>query len=881
MAKPRGINQKARWRAHSIRLAGYAERVQSVYDTLNKEIASSVIRAGYDGSVPFRFSDYPLTKKKIDEVQAAFVRDLRSVIYSGTSEEWKQSNLVQDLLADNVLKFYGVKRNSKRARVYYQTNSDAQKAFQRRKDDGLGLSERLWNQSKGYKEEMEFAISSAIEKGTSAVKLSKRLSKYLQDFPSLKHDYKEKFGKAVTCQDCEYRSIRLARSEINMAYRTAEQERWKQFDFVLGYEVKLTQNGHHVPDICDDLAGKYPKDFIFMGWHPNCMCYVIPILKTEEQFWNDEDVSEIVEPPKNFTDWLENNAERIDKAAENDTLPYWYEQNAQYVNTTRWENWRRLLAYDEDSREDWLRVLKWKDGLGIDTSRFETLLRTKGVRDTQLWGELGRLTGNIEYEKDRFSEEWDRIFDVVRSDEIEEKYGRRFADKLSAKLHAIPHMLQYNVQASWQRLRGIEEMITEYEAYLSGDLVDVVVPSFRLKSAGFGTITKDVGRVRDQLNAFIGTARQDRYGFLDFRDHFDHMATTGKMNDTIRKQFVEMLDRDEGAVWKCIDHLNEMANAADLRKIPKRWYRAFNKYMEEIRAWDIETNGYAGVYTQIEGAYNIYKLSTHPAAIKYGLLKLNVNVPWNLFDAFVEKGIDLKYIPNPLLFRDEKVFVPWYDGIRQNKEGNFSIYSSGHCANRFGHVSINRAYLDQTRGRAAGNMYEVQEIFYHEYGHALDHQKDWSVAKRITTLFDKYAAKYDAIDKTKLEERFWEAWSKAVTKANPGAAVAEETAAIIEQSSSLSDVIQALRRDHIKIRGGHADNYYYMTDADDKFIIGSNGLSTQNRFSQMTEFIAHMNEVYWLGNDVWRYFDEELYEEVRTLMRIAYRGSKDALNKVK
>ena len=332
MARPKGINQKAKWRAHSIRLARYADRVQSVYDTLNREIANSVVRTGYDGTEPFSFSDYPLTKKKFEEVQAAFVSDLRSVIFSGTSQEWKESNLMQDLLADKVLKFYGVKKDGKKHRVYYQSNNDALKAFQQRKENGLGLSERLWNQSKNYKEEMEYAISSAIEKGTSAVKLSKRLSKYLQDFPSLKHDYKEKFGKAVKCQDCEYRSIRLARSEINMAYRTAEQERWKQFDFVLGYEVKLTQNGRHVPDICDDLAGKYPKDFKFMGWHPNCMCYVIPILKTEDQFWNDEDAPEIVEPPKNFTDWLERNAERIDKAAENGSLPYWYTDNSKYVN---------------------------------------------------------------------------------------------------------------------------------------------------------------------------------------------------------------------------------------------------------------------------------------------------------------------------------------------------------------------------------------------------------------------------------------------------------------------------------------------------------------------------------------------------------------------
>lgn len=855
MARPKGINQKAKWRAHSIRLARYADRVQSVYDTLNREIANSVVRAGYDGTEPFSFSDYPLTKKKFEEVQAAFVSDLRSVIFSGTSQEWKESNLVQDLLADKVLKFYGVKKDGKKHRVYYQSNNDALKAFQQRKENGLGLSERLWNQSKNYKEEMEYAISSAVEKGTSAVKLSKRLSKYLQDFPSLKHDYKEKFGKAVKCQDCEYRSIRLARSEINMAYRTAEQERWKQFDFVLGYEVKLTQNGRHVPDICDDLAGKYPKDFKFMGWHPNCMCYVIPILKTEDQFWNDEDAPEIVEPPKNFTDWLESNAERIDKAAENGSLPYWYTDNAKYVNTTRWENLRKLDDYD---RADFDRVQKWKEGLGLNTERLEKLLNTKDVEDWRISGELMDLASRIEREKNRYRDEWLKMSERIYSQETLQEYDSSFVARLKSRWSSISSGLSYEAKMSWARLKTIEDMFAAYDK----ELVDVVVPSFRLKSAGFGTITSNAERVRDQLNAFVGTARKDMFGFLDFRDHFDHMATSGKMNDTIRAQFVEALDRDEGAVWKCIDHLNEMANATDLKKIPKRWYRAFNRYMEEIRAYDIETNGYAGVYTKIEGAYNIYKLSTMPEVAKYGLSKVNDKMPWNLFEVFKEKGIDYKYLPDSLLFRYEGDFVPWYDAIKQNVEGTFDIYSSGHHWSKFGHVAINRAYFDQTYGRCANNMPQASRIFYHEYGHALDYQRDWKTKKRIKALFDKYEAKYSAMDETELEDKFfklsYEQW-----KDTPFAKEMKEDPVHNERCIAFSDVLQGFMKSHKKIFGGH--DVVYM----------------QSRANAMAEFIAHMNEVYWQGNKFWEAFDKEFYEEVRTIMRVAFRGSKDALNKVK
>ncbi len=374
MAKPKGINQKARWRAHAIRLARYADRVQSVYDTLNKEIAKSVVRTSYDGSVPFRFADYPLAKKKFEEVQSAFVRDLRAVIYGGTNAEWNESNLVQDLLADKVLKFYGSKAGGKKHRVYYQANSDVLKAFQERKDKGLNLSQKLWNQTKEYKTEMEYAISSAIEKGTSAVTLSKRLSKYLVDFPSLKHDYKEKFGNAFTCQDCEYRSIRLARSEINMAYRKAEQERWKQFDFVLGYEVKTTQNGHHVPDICDDLAGKYPKDFIFLGWHPNCMCYVIPILKTEEEFWEEEDVETVKDVPQGMKEWIANNTDRIADANERSSLPYWYKDNFVRNKST-------VMTLDSGANENIGSFLKNNSKEVISLSK-EQLANLQSVEDT-------------------------------------------------------------------------------------------------------------------------------------------------------------------------------------------------------------------------------------------------------------------------------------------------------------------------------------------------------------------------------------------------------------------------------------------------------------------------------------------------------------------
>jgi hypothetical protein len=341
MAKPKTPNQKRKYGELNKRLAKYVMLVESIYEDLNLEAAKIVGITDFtiDSDRPFMWSDYPQTRKRIRDLQERFVEDIGAVIYSGTSEEWKNSNEVQDLLANKVLQTYGATIGKEKYEILYQPNNDALKAFQQRKDKGFTISDKLWNQSTLYKQELEEAISCAIQKGTSAITLSKQISKYLLDFPQLQKDYKERFGKASRAMDCEYRSIRLAASEINMAYRQAENLRWQQMDFVVGYEIKLsnnhTCNGKPFQDICDILAGKYPKDFQWTGWHPLCRCYKIPILKTEEEFWEWDgrseattaSVNEVKDVPDAFKKWVLDNQERISTTKKRNTLPYFLRDN--------------------------------------------------------------------------------------------------------------------------------------------------------------------------------------------------------------------------------------------------------------------------------------------------------------------------------------------------------------------------------------------------------------------------------------------------------------------------------------------------------------------------------------------------------------------------
>lgn len=334
MGRPRLPNNKKAYKGLSRRLAGYMSQVRNIYDRINEKVASLVESVGYDGSTEFFFADFPEVKRDLLLLQRQFVGEMQTLIYSGTSVEWKNSNIFQDAVASKALKYYRAQVSGERFKHYFNSNSDQLKAFQARKDKGLNLSTKLWKQADIYKESLEATISTAIEKGMSAITLSKRISRYLKDWPSLQADYQERYAKATRCHDCEYNSIRLARNEISMAYRTAEQLRWQKFDFILGYKIKLSDS-HPRYDICDELMGDYPKDFSFAGWHPNCLCYTVPIVMSEEEYWSDnreDSPNKITDPPENFSKWVYDNSKKIQEAETRGTLPYWIKDNKMLVS---------------------------------------------------------------------------------------------------------------------------------------------------------------------------------------------------------------------------------------------------------------------------------------------------------------------------------------------------------------------------------------------------------------------------------------------------------------------------------------------------------------------------------------------------------------------
>ena len=251
------------------------------------------------------------------------------------------------------------KPSQEQYRRYFSNNDNARQAFLNCKQHGLGLSDNVWRYADLYKREIELGLDVGLRAGSSADELSRELRSYLKFPDKLFRRVRDERGALVLSQAAKafhpgqgvYRSSymnarRLAATETNIAYRTADYERYQDLDFVVGIEVHLSSN-HTCKgvegvfrDICDELQGKYPKDFKFTGWHPHCRCYTTTILKTPAELEADEQrilrgeepsegsENEVQDVPQAFNDWQKRNVKRAEKHY---SKPYFVSDNLRYV----------------------------------------------------------------------------------------------------------------------------------------------------------------------------------------------------------------------------------------------------------------------------------------------------------------------------------------------------------------------------------------------------------------------------------------------------------------------------------------------------------------------------------------------------------------------
>lgn len=362
----------------SKRTERYAESVRELYDVALADISKILSDIDYNQSEPFSFENYGKFNK-VDEIMTELEQNVQSVVDNAILNEFRQAysdcdKVIAEAIGENV------SRNIMKAFAPKIASNVASKTFAKEIAKGnITASQRVWNGA--VLGQMETAVQESLFEGTSARRMATKLQQFLTDPDSCfrrfristgvdadgKNAYGRKWKKrvrhsdgSITWKDADpkdyptgqgiYHSsyknaFRYARTTTNIAYRTADYNRYQELAFIIGIEIRLSNNPAHISDICDELKGKYPKDFKWTGWHPNCMCYQVPILakqadldKMVDSILDGEDPenvevdNKIEDMPENFVEWLKSNKSRFDLADKNNTLPYFLRDNQKRVN---------------------------------------------------------------------------------------------------------------------------------------------------------------------------------------------------------------------------------------------------------------------------------------------------------------------------------------------------------------------------------------------------------------------------------------------------------------------------------------------------------------------------------------------------------------------
>ena len=356
-----------------MRTAKYHRAVDNLYDSALERIAKLFVDIDIDGTEPFSFDRYGKFNS-VDEIMSQLEKHVQSLVDDSIRKEFAKSYHNVDALIDEVVKGEVSERIVKRLSPKIASNVAANTFIKATASGNITASTKVWNGA--VLGQMESAVHDAMLEGMPAARMATHIKQFLDqpdeffrryrikvgEDASGKSMYGRKWKKRLTLADGSHKwtdadprdypvgkgvyhssyrnALRYAGTSTNIAYRTADYQRYQDLPFVIGIEIKTSQTNHTVSDICDELKGKYPKDFKWTGWHPNCRCYQVPILAKQSEV--DEMVDDILDggdgtnvkckgvvtdTPTNFKAWLQKNADRYKLAEANGTLPYFIRDN--------------------------------------------------------------------------------------------------------------------------------------------------------------------------------------------------------------------------------------------------------------------------------------------------------------------------------------------------------------------------------------------------------------------------------------------------------------------------------------------------------------------------------------------------------------------------
>ena len=262
----------------------------------------------------------PDLSKQLDIVVATFGADLVKLTENEVRQAWKISS------AKNTAIITAYLATIKEAGKYKvdMVNAQLLEAYIKR-GGPQSLSERVWKLTKQVRSEMRVMLSLGIANGEDAGTIARSIKKFLIN-PDLQFRRVMKNGKLSPSKAMKlwhpgrgvYRSatknaLRVSRTETNQAFLFADYVRWNSLPMVIGIKISLSPQHpeYKHTEICEELQGIYPKSFLFVGWHPQCLCHAVPVLMDKDKFraylrGEAEEMKsrQIRKLPANFTKWI-------------------------------------------------------------------------------------------------------------------------------------------------------------------------------------------------------------------------------------------------------------------------------------------------------------------------------------------------------------------------------------------------------------------------------------------------------------------------------------------------------------------------------------------------------------------------------------------------
>lgn len=516
--------------------AVYNKRLGRLYSDYVKKLTS----LGYGEDVLeddalFNFDNFPQLKARLNDIFNDYYQNsllcYKSGITDGVALAYNHDEMViggYSVLTDKAI------------RVARDTAAATFISNRLKTKNGLNLSQIIWNYCQQTKSEFEMAMSNTIadgiKKGSSAEEVGKSIRKYLNDPDMMYRRYHtikvQKNGKkkdVVTWRRRRiidgkvrfveepleevgmgvYRSarknaLRVARTEINSAYHKARNERWQNEPFVVGQYIHVSPQ-HNIDDICNDLEGRYPKDYIWISWHPQCICTSDPItIQGEEKkaFYKrlmaGEDMSNYVSPfavltmPEKYNQYIRDNSEAIVKAGMRGKLAWHLQDNTKY--------WAHLLS-PSDRKKLGLKAVSSRE-LILEKAKERHALRTKEQIDKiqSRWDKHRRdyyngLVHNLLGSKS--------VTDIKSQDLFERYYAIRYAIKDKKSASEIASLYDrfkrgYQTKLAWTDRKVAMNVMKVAANYGETDVSSVLSA---LKSADYTLARKEAKTLANAISA--------------------------------------------------------------------------------------------------------------------------------------------------------------------------------------------------------------------------------------------------------------------------------------------------------------------------------------------------------------------------------------------